>query len=255
MSVDSPDNSRAPDEGSHCGVQLTLEVWHPDCWTLEVTDETDAGLLAHTVYNAADGRVKGHFTVYGDSLADITELVETARASRLTSSVTEMQRRYEHQHQRPIPGNTIRELFVEYDPNHTISDALASHGFLQEAPVRVHDGLEYWSVFVDESKRERLHDRLDDVRQQTDAEIDVTRIHSHESRSNDVPRRVDTLSERQREIFELARERNYYSWPREITTRELAEEAGLAKTTLLEHLRKAEAKLLNPDDETDLLLL
>lgn len=252
MSLDSPEDTRLSGDGSNRGVQLTLEVWHPNCWTLEVTDETDAGLIAHTVYNATDGRIKGHFTVYGDSLEAVDELVRAATESTLTSSVAEMQRRYEYEHQGATPGNTTKDLFVEYDPKHTISDAFASHGFLQEAPVRIHDGTEYWSVFVDESDRDRLHERLDDIRRQTDAEIDVTKIHSHEYRSNDVRHRVDALSKRQREIFELACEHNYYAWPREITTRELAEEADLAKTTLLEHLRKAEAKLLDPDGETDL---
>ncbi|WP_255194085.1 helix-turn-helix domain-containing protein [Natronobeatus ordinarius] len=235
------------DEHLSQGARLTLEIWHPNCWTLEVTEATDAGLLAHTVYQSTDGKVKGHFTAYGDSSAEIDELVRATQESALTSSVVEMERRYEFEHRGQTPGNTSRELFVEYDPQHTISDALASHGFLQDAPVRVRDGREYWPVFVDEADRDRLHDRLETVRAEFDAEVDVTKIYSHAARSEDAFHRVDILSERQREIFELACEHNYYAWPREITTRELAEEAGLAKTTLLEHLRKAEAKLLNPD--------
>ena len=239
----------ALDEHPARGARLTLEIWHPNCWTLEVTEATDAGLIAHTVYRSTDGKVKGHFTAYGDSVDAIDALIEETQASALTSSVVEMKRRYEFDYRGVAPGATTTELFVEYDPRHTISDALASHGFLQDAPVRVRNGREYWPVFVDETDRERLHERLEDVREAFDATIDVTKIYSHGARSGDVPRRVDALSERQREIFELACERDYYAWPRGITTRELAEEAGLAKTTLLEHLRKAEAKLLDPDED------
>ncbi len=36
-------------QSQHGGLQLTLSIWHPDCWTLEVTDKTAAGLLAHGV--------------------------------------------------------------------------------------------------------------------------------------------------------------------------------------------------------------
>ena len=50
----------------------------------------------------------------------------------------------------------------------------------------------------------------------------------------------------EREAFETARTDGYYEWPREATTRELAAELDVSKTTYLEHLRKAEAKLLNP---------
>jgi predicted DNA binding protein len=248
----NPDSSTL-EEYAPRGARLTLEVWHPDCWTLETTEKTDAGLIAHTVYNAADGKVKGHFTVYGDSFESVDALIEATRESELTTSVAEMQRRYEFEHHGPTPGNTTKELFVEYDPQNTISDGLVSQGFLQDAPVQIRDGLEYWSVFVDETDRDMLNERLESIRTKYGAEIRVTKIYSNESRSEDIPRRIDTLSERQREIYELACEHNYYAWPREITTRELADEVGLAKTTLLEHLRKAEAKLLNPDDDVDSL--
>jgi len=175
-------------------------------------------LIAHTVSNATDDRVKGHFTAYGESAAAVDELVAATKRSPLTSSVSEMQRRYEFEHHGLTSGYTTKELFVEYDPGNTISDGLIAQGFIQDAPVRIRDGLEYWSVFVENANREELHDRLNAIREEYGADISVTKIYSHETRSADVPRRVDTLSERQREIYELACDHGYYSWPRETTT-------------------------------------
>ncbi|WP_138005218.1 helix-turn-helix domain-containing protein [Halalkalirubrum salinum] len=226
--------------------RLTLKIWHPNCWTLKVTDETDASLLAHTVYNATDGRVKGHFTAYGTTLADVEALINATQNSSLTDSVVVMQRRH------GFDGSTIgrnkacRELFVEYSPTNTISDALASEGFIQESPVRVRNGMEYWSVFVRDGDRDRLRDRLDRLREAEDANITVRRITTGECFTTDSTDRLPLLTERQREVFELACEYGYYSWPRNVTTRELAEHAGISKTTLLGHLRKAESKLLDP---------
>lgn len=234
------------DEYPPTGARLTLEIWHPDCWTLEVTEATDASLLAHTVYNATDGRVKGHFTAYGDSLAAVTDLIDATRNSPLTDSVVVMQRRYGFDEAGSVPGNVTRELFVEYDPTNTISDALASEGFIQESAVRIRDGTEYWSVFVSDADRDRLHERLEAVREKGSAEITVAKITTHDAFTTETPGRVALLSTRQRDVFELACEHDYYAWPREITTRELAEKADVSKTTLLEHLRKAEAKLLDP---------
>lgn len=244
-----------PEKEPTTGTRLMLEVWHPNCWTLEVTDEASAQLLAHTVFNAGSGNVKGHFTVYGESTDELDRLVELTRQSPLTDSVTEMQRRYRYDDIRTTPGNTSRELFVEYDPSDTISDVLVSEGFMQDSPVRVRDGTEYWSVFVETTDRETLRDRLDAVRERKDADVAVTRISSDGFRGEEALDRVDLLSERQREIFALACEHGYYAWPRETTTRELAEEADLSKTTLLEHLRNAEVKLLDPaiDQVTDSL--
>jgi len=53
------------------------------------------------------------------------------------------------------------------------------------------------------------------------------------------------LTDRQREVVTAALTRGYYDWPREITNGELAEELGISRATLHEHLRKAERTLLS----------
>ncbi|APW97758.1 transcriptional regulator [Halobiforma lacisalsi AJ5] len=236
------------DHGRGSGIRFTLEVWHPDCWTLEVTEATDASLIAHTVYNENGHVVKGHFTAYGETEASIDDLVAATRASALTDSVSVMERRHGGDRRGPVRGKPTTELFVEYDSRNTISDALLAGGFYQEAPVRIQGGREYWPLFFETDDRELLADRLDALRDEYDAEITVRRVHSDNRSAINVSHRTDSLSQRQREIFDLACEQGYYSWPREVTTRELADEADISKTTLLEHLRKAESKLLDPTD-------
>lgn len=224
--------------------RLTLKVWHPDCWTLEVTDETEAGVIAHTVYNTPADTVKGHFTVYADRVDEIDEFIETARDSRLTDSVSELSPRHEFDKDVSNVGNTTREIMVEYDPENSMTDSLLAYGFVHDAPVRVDNGWEYWPV-IDTDGRDELQERLAALEAEEDADIVVTKVASVSDTKNHVAHQQDKLSNRQREVFELACQHNYYAWPRETTTRELAEELDISKTTLLEHLRKAEAKLLN----------
>ena len=233
-------------ERAASGLQLTLSIWHPDCWTLEVTEQTSGGLLAHAVYNTPNDLVKGLFTAYGDSTDDVESLIEATKSSPLTDSVLELRERYGNDGpSSPAPGNTTRELFVEYDPDNTISDALVSRGFIHSEPVRVRHGREYWPVFF-AGTREEVDSHITEISERYGADIDVTRITSSGARTGEEARRMDHLSESQREVFELARERGYYDWPRGISTRELAAEMDVSKTTLLEHLRKAESKLLDP---------
>lgn len=53
------------------------------------------------------------------------------------------------------------------------------------------------------------------------------------------------LTERQRDVATEALTRGYYDWPRGITNEELADELGISRATLHEHLRKAEHALLS----------
>ena len=70
-----------------------------------------------------------------------------------------------------------------------------------------------------------------------------------------VPERPAGLTKRQYELVEKAVDEGYYDWPRKIDAKDMADEAGIAHATLLEHLRKAEKKLIRaalPSRNTDI---
>lgn len=71
--------------------------------------------------------------------------------------------------------------------------------------------------------------------------IEIERIGEYEPETG---RFAGTLTERQRELFELAVREGYYEIPRETTHRELADRLDLAPGTVSEHLQRIEAKLV-----------
>lgn len=227
--------------------RFVLDITHPDCWTLAVTEQVDAGLLGHGVYDIG-GQSVGRFTAYADSNALLGELVATTEASPLTDSIRTLpSRRTGREWQASTvdaaaPGNATRGLLVRYRSVNSISEPLQSRGFVPDAPVRIRDGREKWTVLA-EGSRDSVSKRLDEVREAADAEIRLVRITTPEAAPTALLPE-DTLSERQREAFELAHDRGYYEWPRNVSGTELAAETGVSKATFLEHLRKAEAKLL-----------
>ena len=230
------------------GTRLTLDLWHPNCWALEATAELPGGVLAHAIYDApaaAGETVNGLFTAYGDSSAEVEALLEHIRDSRLTGEVQELKARFGRSGRKISPGNAAREFFLEYDPQDMICPKLVRQGFVHSAPCRIEGGREYWQV-VYAGEREHIEPKLDVIRDGEEADIDVSRISSSGSPDSERERRLDTLTPSQREVFELARAEGYYEWPRGVSTRDLAGELDVSKTTLLEHLRKAEAKLLDP---------
>ncbi|MFC7076374.1 bacterio-opsin activator domain-containing protein [Haloarcula halophila] len=56
---------------------------------------------------------------------------------------------------------------------------------------------------------------------------------------------LSELTDRQREVLEVARRAGFYSWPRESTAEEVAASMDISGPTFLEHLRRAEAKIVD----------
>jgi len=232
----------------NAGTRLTLDLWHPNCWAIEATERAGGGVLAHAIYDTpktAPESVNGLFTAFGDTNREVEALLEEIRASDYAGEVLELQERFGRA--RDAPGNVVREFFLEYDPNDMVCPTLLRHGFVHSAPVRIEDGREEWQLCFT-GERSGIEAALDEVREDAGAEVSVVSITAADGAANRTEReqRLDTLTPTQREVFETARAAGYYEWPRGCSTRELADQVDRSKTTLLEHLRKAESKLLDP---------
>lgn len=82
-----------------------------------------------------------------------------------------------------------------------------------------------------------------DVQAAVDAapvEVDVEAVGEYAG-----PSRGPALTDRQREVLQVAREVGYYDVPRSAGQDDVADELGVAPGTVAEHLRKAEARLVD----------
>ena len=113
--------------------------------------------------------------------------------------------------------------------------------FFSRPVTNSHDGHEYWEVASWERKD------LEKFIKELEKHMDVCKIKRFENSPLDdiyVPNVMPSLSKQQKKVLELAYENGYYFYPRKITLRALARKANIGLSTLQEHLRKAELRIL-----------
>lgn len=75
-------------------------------------------------------------------------------------------------------------------------------------------------------------------------EVTVLKLSQQKAPNIFIPHVMPELSEKQKECLETAYVMGYYSFPRRVTLEEIAKKIGLSYSTLQEHLRKAEEKVM-----------
>ncbi|MCU4717326.1 helix-turn-helix domain-containing protein [Halapricum hydrolyticum] len=118
----------------------------------------------------------------------------------------------------------------------TVLEAASTEGLVVVKPVVYRDG-SVTARLVGES--EVLQSVLRSM--PSIVEIDVRAIGEHAGGRTDP---LAALSERQREVLEVALEMGYFQQPRRVTHADVAERLGCASSTVSEHLQKAQAKLV-----------
>jgi predicted DNA binding protein len=103
-------------------------------------------------------------------------------------------------------------------------------------------GCETWEVASFEKKV--LIEFLGSLKKEKTIELSIEKIQRIKSNDISFPKIMPTLSSKQKEAYNLAIEKDYYSFPRKTNLKTLAKIMGVSISTFQEHLRKAEEKVM-----------
>jgi len=213
--------------------QVELRLWHPGCWTLRATEEHPGTHVVEKSLYPADDVIKGDFILASEEDVPIDAFVETIDGYDVVNDVAVLKQRQ---------GRA--RAVVNYRRDSSIVPEIVNSDFMPIEPVHITGGEERWTVLV---RTAVLGDVVAEMEEAHD--VDVSAIREVDPKEAlefaDVVDRIDDdLSGRQRECLLEAEENGYYSWPRELSAKDVAEDVGITHSTFLEHLRLGEQKVV-----------
>jgi predicted DNA binding protein len=214
--------------------QVELELQHPGCWTLAVTDAHPGTHIIEKSLYPTDEEIKGDFILASEGETSIEEFIETIDDHSVVNNVAVLKR-----------SSARARVVITYRRDSSIVPKIVNSEFMPIEPVHITGGWEYWTVLV---RSDALSSVMHQMEQELD--VDVNAIHAVDPRdevefSDIVDRAYSDLSTRQRESLFEAQEEGYYQWPRDVSAKQIADGLGVTGPTLLEHLRIGEQKILN----------
>lgn len=139
------------------------------------------------------------------------------------------------------PAGIVFEVALKSNIGWVTKAILDNNAFFSTS-VPVSRGIEKWRVLIEDENKASLFSQLDKV-----GVVKMNQINTLEfGNDGTLPGLgfTSNLSPKQLWILNTAVESGYFDCPRRIDSRALAKQVGIAQSTLLEHLRKAQMKIL-----------
>ena len=105
-----------------------------------------------------------------------------------------------------------------------------------DTPMGFSEGALVLSVVGEDEELRKLMGIIDKIGEVRQMHVQPASFHQEDMLAN--------LTKRQREVLIAAKRYGYYDYPRRMNAEELAKRVGVSKATVVEHLRKAEGRLV-----------
>jgi predicted DNA binding protein len=133
------------------------------------------------------------------------------------------------------------QAYIHAEPTHMASGLLGltqEHEFVLDTPIEYgpEGGFRVALIGQEETVRRAIEDVPEGIR------VELEQLSDYDPELRELS---SLLTDRQREILDTAADLGYYEVPRRATNQDIADELDLSTTTVGEHLRKIEARMLS----------
>lgn len=207
---------------------------HDDCWLQETSERYPTATLVISSVYARDDQIHIDLVMHAPDPSIFSAAARDWERDDRIYTVTKL-----HE------GARGARFHVSYTNEHSIYPDILHHTPLSLGTIRMANGVEYYNLVGHPDDVSNLLKALSD-----EGTLMVDSVRNLEEMP--IERKADEqsevaalLTEKQAEALTLAHALGYYKWPRELSASELAGRLGLSSSAFLEHLRHAEARVLD----------
>ena len=197
---------------------VSIGIKHKDCWHYKLSKALKATILVRYTYLLPNRQLYGYQTIVTPAAAHLADHLEKLPEIRQFSILS---------------AGADRADVVTWAEQSSILECLLRTNCVFIGPTVVRDGVENWQIMA--PSREDLREALASLEEH--AEIAYIRNSTALGPGSG-------LTDRQSAALSVAIELGYFDSPRRASVEDVAHQLGVSPSTAVEHLRKAEKKIL-----------
>lgn len=203
--------------------EAKFRLRHKGCWTCGLSrfrSEFHTHITVSLTKNFIQDIVEVSLAK-GDRVADIKEYFEKCKVISKWSVLEETDRKL------------IVQIFLDMSKARSVVHTILKNKCFVPKKVSLAGGEEIWTIAA--PRKEFIKNALDEIRKLGEFKLLYIKKSAFDGFN---------FSRQQEMVLKSAISYGYYSWPRKVSAQDLAKKLGLNKATVLEHLRKAEIKIM-----------
>ncbi len=197
---------------------LSIGLRHRDCWHYALSKRLSATIIVKYTYMLPNNQLYGYQTIVSPRIGELEAFLKAAPQIRKYAVLAK---------------SADRAEVITWAEQGSIIDNIIRKNCVFIGPTVVKDGVENWHIMA--PTREELQEVVAALGQCAD----IAYIRNSEGAEPDVG-----LTERQMATLRTAVEMGYFDTPRRASIKDVARRLNVSASTAVEHLRKAEKKVL-----------